>query len=55
MVKISKQTSIKIFYDRIGDKRFLAFDLFIYPIGNILKNVYQNFKGVRFNLHCFIN
>ena len=46
MVKISKQTSIKIFYDRIGDKRFLAFDLFIYPIGNILKNVYQNFKFI---------
>ena len=46
MVKISKQTSIKIFYDRIGDKRFLAFDLFIYPIGNILKNVYQNVKFI---------
>lgn len=46
MVKISKRTSIKIFYDRIGDKRFLAFDLFIYPIGNILKNVYQNVKFI---------
>ena len=46
MVKISKQTSIKIFYDRIGDKRFLAFDLFIYPRGNILKNVYQNVKFI---------
>ena len=46
MVKISKQTSIKIFYDRIDDKRFLAFDLFIYPIGNILKNIYQNVKFI---------
>jgi hypothetical protein len=42
MVKISKQTSIKIFYDRIRDKRYLAFDLFIYPVANILKNVFQN-------------
>jgi len=46
MVKISKQTSIKIFYDRIGDKRYLAFDLFIYPIGNILKNIYKNIKFI---------
>jgi len=46
MVKILKQTSIKIFYDRIGDKRFLAFDLFIYPTCNILKNVYQNVKFI---------
>ena len=44
MVKISKQTSIKIFYDRIDDKRYLAFDLFIYSIANVLKNVYQNVK-----------
>ena len=44
MVKISKQTSIKIFYDRIDDKRYLAFDLFIYSLANILKNIYQNVK-----------
>ena len=43
MVKISKQTSIKIFYDRIRDKRYLAFDLFIYPVANILKNVFYWF------------
>lgn len=42
MVKISKQTSIKIFYDRIGDKQYLAFDLFIYSVGNIFKNIFQN-------------
>jgi hypothetical protein len=46
MVKISKATTIKIFYDRIGDKRYLAFDLFIYPLANILKNYYQNVKFI---------
>jgi hypothetical protein len=29
--KFIKKTLIKIFYDRIGDKRYLAFDLLIYP------------------------
>jgi len=42
MVKISKKTLIKIFYDRIGDKRYLAFDLLIYPIFNIFKKIYEN-------------
>lgn len=46
MVKISKDTAIKIFYDRIGDNRFLAFDLFIYPIADILKKKYQNVKFI---------
>jgi hypothetical protein len=42
MVRISKNTKIQIFYDRIGDKRYLAFDLFIYPIENILKKNYED-------------
>ena len=46
MVKISKHTSIKIFYDRINDKSYLAFDLFIYPVANILKSVFQNVKFI---------
>ena len=46
MVKISKHTSIQIFYDRINDKNYLAFDLFIYPVGNILKSIYQNVKFI---------
>ena len=39
MVKIKKNTLIKIFYDRIGDKRYLAFDLFIYSVSSILKKI----------------
>ena len=46
MVKIAKNTSIKIFYDRIDDKKYLAFDLYIYSLSNILKNVYQNVKFI---------
>jgi len=42
MVKIPKTTKIQIFYDRIGDKKFLAFDLFIYSIENILKKNYED-------------
>jgi len=46
MVKIAKNTSIKFFYDRIDDKKYLAFDLYIYSLSNILKNVYQNVKFI---------
>ena len=46
MVKISQHTSIQIFYDRINDNQYLAFDLFIYSAANILKKVYQNIKFI---------
>ena len=46
MVKIKKNTLIKIFYDRIGDKRYLAFDLFIYSVSSILKKNYQNVEFI---------
>ena len=42
MVKIAKNTLIKIFYDRIGDKKYLAFDLLIYSVSNILKKKYEH-------------
>jgi hypothetical protein len=47
MVKLSKDILIQIFYDRIGDKKYMAFDLFIYPLFNILKNISSNI--------CFID
>ena len=30
----------------IDDKKYLAFDLYIYSLSNILKNVYQNVKFI---------
>jgi len=42
MVKIAKNTLVKIFYDRTGDKRYLAFDLLIYPMSNILKKMSEH-------------
>jgi len=42
MVKI-----IRILYDRFGEKRYLAFDLFIYPLCNILKqNISEDTKMI---------
>jgi hypothetical protein len=43
MVRISKNTKIQIFYDR----KYMAFDLFIYSAYNVLKNL--------FNDVCFID
>ena len=55
MVKIKKNTLIKIFYDRIGDKRYLAFDLFIYSVSSILKDVYQNVEFISNFSHLHSN
>jgi hypothetical protein len=43
MVRISKNTKIQIFYDR----KYMAFDLFIYSVNNVLKTL--------FNDVCFID
>lgn len=55
MVKIKKNTLIKIFYDRIGDKQYLAFDLFIYSVSSILKDVYQNVEFISNFSHLHSN
>jgi hypothetical protein len=39
---INKNTLIQIFYDRIGEKKFLAFDLYIYSLYDILKTKFEN-------------
>ena len=43
MVRISKNTKVQIFYDR----KYMAFDLFIYSAYNVFKNL--------FNDVCFID
>ena len=42
MVKIAKNTIIQIFYDR----KYMAFDLFIYPVFNILKKISDNINFI---------
>ena len=37
MKSLDENTLIQIFYDRIGEKRYMAFDLFIYALHGILK------------------
>jgi hypothetical protein len=41
-MKITNDDAIQIFYDRIGDNRYMAFDLFIYPTYKILKDIHLN-------------
>jgi len=41
-MEITNFDVVQIFYDRIGDKKYMAFDLCIYPVHEILKNIFPN-------------